>query len=650
MPLESLPATDLSPVRRLKWLTYTVVACWTILAIGSLYYQLERLRSEAISFARATARYSIKKDMLYWRLLPQANVYMPVGDWVQPEPLLAHLPERDVTTPSGRVLTLVNPASIIKQSLGLGRITGDAWGHLTSLKPLQAGNEPDEWEANALRTIKTTGKQLYYAPALIDGRPFMRYMYGIEAGQTCQACHASQGYGEHEFCGGISTSIPLDTYESRVRRELPPAMVIHVLLWGVGTVTMLVGGRRLQRHFGGLIAAEARVRDNEARFRLAMDAADEGFIDWQIPANWVYRSPSCYTMLGYQPGEIDQTIEAWGELVHPDDRAASQDILDRVREGRIGSFQLDYRLRTRDNEYRWFQARGKVVEHDDKGRPVRLMGTHVDVTNRKLAQHELERHRNHLEELVQERTRELDQSREQLQRAERLASIGTLAAGMAHEINNPLAMILLGTERALRALDKPDTVEGLLQQNKRDVERCARIVRGMLDFARHRSTQKWPLDLNEIVRHSMDFTLEFARQNGVAITARLDDELPRLMGNATELEQVVVNLVHNAVYACGDGGRVTIETRQAKGMVQLVVSDDGCGMNPQQLEHVFDPFYTTRMERGGTGLGLSTVHGIVTSHGAAIRVASLPGNGTVFTIEFQKHVETEVDDGQGAGS
>ncbi len=195
MPLESLPATDLSPVRRLKWLTYTVVACWTILAIGSLYYQLERLRSEAISFARATARYSIKKDMLYWRLLPQANVYMPVGDWVQPEPLLAHLPERDVTTPSGRVLTLVNPASIIKQSLGLGRITGDAWGHLTSLKPLQAGNEPDEWEANALRTIKTTGKQLYYAPALIDGRPFMRYMYGIEAGQTCQACHASQGYG-----------------------------------------------------------------------------------------------------------------------------------------------------------------------------------------------------------------------------------------------------------------------------------------------------------------------------------------------------------------------------------------------------------------------------------------------------------------------
>jgi len=265
----------------------------------------------------------------------------------------------------------------------------------------------------------------------------------------------------------------------------------------------------------------------------------------------------------------------------------------------------------------------------------------------KRAEAELARYRDHLEELVGERTRELAKSREQLQRAERLASIGTLAAGIAHEINNPLGMMLLGADLALRSLDDPEKLAELLRQQKRDLERCARIVKGVLNFARHRPMARSPIHLNEVVGHSIDFTREYTRLHGVAIEARLSDSIAPIMGNATELEQVVVNLVHNAVQACGDGGHVTIEAHEAGDKVRLVIRDDGCGMTPEQIEHAFDPFYTTRVEKGGTGLGLSTVHGIVTGVGGTIEISSEPGRGAVFTMDFPSY--TCADAGQNEG-
>ena len=259
-----------------------------------------------------------------------------------------------------------------------------------------------------------------------------------------------------------------------------------------------------------------------------------------------------------------------------------------------------------------------------------------DVTEKKQAEEELARYRGHLEQLVEERTRELASSRERLARAERLASIGTLAAGIAHEINNPLGMMLLGADLALRSMDNPDTLVSLLHQQKSEVERCAHIVRGVLDFARQRPSEKWPLELNDVIRHGMEFTREYARLHGVHVETALAESPCPIMGNLTELEQVVVNLVNNAVQACRPGGLVTAETHHSGGRVRLLVRDNGHGMTPEQIEHAFDPFYTTRLEKGGTGLGLSTVHGIVVGHGGTITITSTPGRGAAFIIELPK--------------
>ena len=233
-----------------------------------------------------------------------------------------------------------------------------------------------------------------------------------------------------------------------------------------------------------------------------------------------------------------------------------------------------------------------------------------------------------------------------MQRAERLASLGTLAAGIAHEINNPLGMMLLSTDMALRSLDRPETLAELLEQQKRHMKRCAHIIKSVLNFARPRSAEKSLLDLNEVVRHGMDFTQESARLRDVHVETALVDPTCPLMGNLTELEQVVVNLVENAVQACGKGGHVTVETRAEDGMVRLTVRDDGCGMTREQIEHAFDPFYSTRHTKGGTGLGLSTVHSIVAGHEGTIEIVSETGRGAVFTLAFPRLADVESGPGR----
>jgi signal transduction histidine kinase len=232
------------------------------------------------------------------------------------------------------------------------------------------------------------------------------------------------------------------------------------------------------------------------------------------------------------------------------------------------------------------------------------------------------------------RTEALERSRIRLRQSERLASIGTLASGIAHEINNPLGMIQLVAETAVRSTDDPERVEEMLRQIINDVNRCSRIVKSVLRFATDQPTERWGSDLNNIIRRSLDFTREYATQHGVIAVDQLCEDLPSVLANPTELEQVFVNLISNAIHASEQGGSVRLETVQAGDRVRAIVRDEGCGMTRELVEHAFDPFYTTRLEQGGTGLGLSTCHGIVAGHGGTIELDSEERQGTTVIIEL----------------
>jgi PAS domain S-box-containing protein len=289
-----------------------------------------------------------------------------------------------------------------------------------------------------------------------------------------------------------------------------------------------------------------------------------------------------------------------------------------------------------DGSVRWALARTEP-DRDEAGRLRGFVGTMTDVTERKLAEEELARHRDRLSELVAERTAELERTHERLRESERLAAVGTFAAGIAHQINNPVGTMLLAAQYAEEHLDDRESVAMALHDIVTDALRCRGVVRGVLEFARAEQAEKKPCDLNLVVHRAIDHVAAQAAERDAEIALSLDDALAPVLGSEDALEQVVANLVQNALEA--GARRIDVVTANREDCVELEVRDDGRGIPEAQLPRVVMPLFTTRRGSGGTGLGLSLAQGIVCGHGGSLRLASRAGRGTVVTVQLPSALE-----------
>ena len=217
-------------------------------------------------------------------------------------------------------------------------------------------------------------------------------------------------------------------------------------------------------------------------------------------------------------------------------------------------------------------------------------------------------------------------------KSERLAMIGRLAAGVAHEINNPLTGVLTFSHllREKENLDEQDKEDLDLIIN--ETTRVGEIVRGLLDFARERAVEKEPLDVNDAVQQAVRLLGNRKAFQQVVVNEDLAGNLPRVAGDMNQLQQVLLNLSFNACAAMPNGGALTIGTSLRDGRVLVRVADTGCGIKTEHLDRIFEPFFSTKPVGEGTGLGLSISYGIVQQHGGDLKVESEEGKGTTFTI------------------
>ncbi|MBM3791818.1 MAG: hypothetical protein FJW35_15905, partial [Acidobacteria bacterium] len=229
---------------------------------------------------------------------------------------------------------------------------------------------------------------------------------------------------------------------------------------------------------------------------------------------------------------------------------------------------------------------------------------------------------------------ERDRLQQQLRHADRLATIGQLAAGAAHELNEPLGNILGFAELAGKLPRLPKQAHSDLKKIVEAALHAREIIKKLMIFSRQMPTQMEPLDLNEVVAKGILFLESRLEQESVRLIRDLHESLPRIRGDASQLQQVLVNLVVNALQSMPGGGALTIRTGQDEAEVFLIVEDTGVGMSEDVLKQIFLPFFTTKQVGQGTGLGLSVVHGIVTSHNGTISVASREGRGSRFEIRF----------------
>jgi two-component system NtrC family sensor kinase len=234
-------------------------------------------------------------------------------------------------------------------------------------------------------------------------------------------------------------------------------------------------------------------------------------------------------------------------------------------------------------------------------------------------------------------TRRLADAQRQLTQADKLASLGRLAAGVAHEINNPLTGVLTHASFQLKRAPAEGELRADLEVVVRETKRCREIVRGLLDFARQAPPGRRPVDLNEVVRHALKITLQSLTLHHVSLELDLAPDPTPAAADANQLEQVVVNLLVNARDAVAEGGWIRVGTRASRSgtpqLAEIVVEDGGCGIARTDLDHLFEPFFTTKGRRG-TGLGLAVTWSIVQAHGGTIDVVSEEGEGSRFTVRL----------------
>jgi PAS domain S-box-containing protein len=239
--------------------------------------------------------------------------------------------------------------------------------------------------------------------------------------------------------------------------------------------------------------------------------------------------------------------------------------------------------------------------------------------------------------------KKLQETHLQLVSSEKMASLGKLAAGIAHEINNPLGGILIYSSLMMEDLPEGDSKRGDLARIVQEASRCKDIVKSLLEFARQTEPKMEPTDINRAITDGLFFLENQALFHNVKIIKNLDSFLPFVRGNASQLKQVLINIIVNAAEAMHGNGTLTItsSTSSDRKWVTLAFTDTGEGIKEENLTRIFDPFFTTKDVGKGTGLGLSTSYGIVESHGGKIRVKSKVGEGTTFTIELPTFPETQ---------
>jgi PAS domain S-box-containing protein len=328
----------------------------------------------------------------------------------------------------------------------------------------------------------------------------------------------------------------------------------------------------------------------------------------EVEGRYVHVNERMAKFFGMSAQEAMRTgFERMPAAVHPDDQERFRQAKARVgRPGRKLPVTWQGRIRNAAGKWRWVRTWSSVFTRNEEGAPAQILSISIDVTDEVEAE-------------------------ERLRQTERLMSIGTLSAGIAHEINNPLASVVMTAQLLRKKANDPET-DQMLENLIQDAKRCGRIVRSVQKFARQEPSDRVLLDLNAVVRAAEELSRIELRRAGINLRLELEKDLPPVTGDATELEQVVVNLITNGAHASQRGQEVVVRTLVTNGFVRVCVQDEGHGISPDVKRRIFDPFFTTRGREGGTGLGLSIAHGIVEDHGGTIEIDSALGSGTTVTI------------------
>ena len=323
---------------------------------------------------------------------------------------------------------------------------------------------------------------------------------------------------------------------------------------------------------------------------------------------YTYVSPSVERLLGYTDREA-LALKLRDVLTPESYEKQRNELIKDLQNGTsYGTLQLE--VIHKDGHIIPVEVHASLVR-DEKGEPVEIVGVARDITERKKME-------------------------EQLIMQDRLASIGQLTSGLAHELNNPLTGVISFSALLLQR-ELPEDIRQDVKIINEEAQRTANIVKNLLTFARKQPQEKQPTNINECIQKVLELRAYEQKVNNIQVNVRFDPDLPLIMGNSSQLQQVFFNIVINAEFFMLEAhgkGTLTVTTEKAGNSVRALFADDGPGISKENMRHLFTPFFTTKEVGKGTGLSLSICLGIITEHGGRIWAESEPGKGTTFILEL----------------
>jgi PAS domain S-box-containing protein len=366
--------------------------------------------------------------------------------------------------------------------------------------------------------------------------------------------------------------------------------------------------------------AEEEIRKSDERLKLALESVSDAIWDWRVDTGEGYLSPRWYKMLGYEPDELPQAYETWINLLHPDDRSTTEQIVHHhLASG--DPFELECRMRTKDGRWRWILDRGKTVERDGEGNPLRVLGTHMDITDRKMIE-------------------------ERMQQSQKMEAIGTLAGGIAHDFNNILGGIFGYAQLAQLSIQDNPKAKKYIDQLCIASDRAKGLVQQILAFSRQSKSEKVPTDIGLVTKEALKL-LRASIPTTIEIEQNVQSHMGAVEADPNQIHQIVMNICTNAFHAIHSrSGSIRLDLEKIEiasgdalypklrpGMyLKLSVTDTGQGMDAATVARIFEPYFTTKAKGEGTGMGLAVVHGIVKDHGGDIKVVSELDVGSTFEI------------------
>ena len=602
-------------IKQLRLWCVTAVLFWSLLLSGSLWLYVRHEWQSVEFIGKKTGLTAVNKDYIYelWNA-HNGGVYAPLNDVNQANPYLLGIPDRDLVTPGGKKLTLINPAHMTRQVYQLEQEIYGISGRTTSLDAVRPENTPDEWEREALLSFSKGEK---YASKLIrqGDKTLMQVMMPAITQESCLQCHMRKGDQVGNIRGGISITFPIDGIIALFQKQFRTSALYHLLIYLIGITGLVIFYMQTSRQIQKRAAIEKQLWRKTQEWEKTFNAIPDIITLQDINMRIIRANKATYDFFQATPEQLigSTCYSLFRQGTAPCSGCPG---IHSMVDGEQHCRMVEHKLM--ENFFHTCSA--PVL--DEQGNFQYFVYIARDITDKKKLE----------EELFQ---------------ARKMEAIGTLAGGIAHDFNNILAAILGYTDIIKLSLPADSPLEKDLNQIVLAGNRATDLIKQILTFSRKKKPQKEALEIQKTVKEAVTM-MRSSLPASIDIQEDIDEPCGMVCADPTNIHQIIINLFTNGVHAIGnEQGTLHVRLKPVDispdrvedkpgvkpgSFVKLTVRDSGQGIDDVTMSRIFDPYFTTKEQGAGTGLGLAVIHGIVEDNRGFIEVESMTGQGTAFHI------------------